>query len=420
MTVRAARVAVPLGLMLLLLPGMAQAEYALATGDVVEVRVAGLPDLSQRAQVQLDGTVSLSGLGEVRVAGLTLADMRSKIVSALASKVFRQRTSDGQQRVVAVQPGEVTVAIAEYRPVYVNGDVLNPGQHAFRPALTVRQVIALSGGYSILQSRMLGSGDPLELQGQYASLAGQLAREQVRAARLQAELDGKSEIGPVAPGNSAVPSATMTELLHAEGESLNIAQAAHEREKAFLVSAIGRAGEQITTLKAEQVQEEQGLQSDRQDLERATRSFGSGSLPSPRVAESRRAMLASSTRRLQTTQSLIQIETLRDELVLKLQKLASDRRVGLLAALSQARVQLVELNARLANIRERIELLANAQGPARSKLEATAEIGIVRRTGQGWSSVPAVVDSELQPGDVVTIRLRGPADPLGSQAEAAY
>ncbi len=407
-------------LLMVLVPLAARAEYRVGAGDSIEIRVAGLPDFAQRALVQQDGTVSLTGLGDVRVGGLSVVDMRDKIIAMLASRVFRQRTPDGQQHVVALQPGDISVGIAEYRPIYVNGDVLNPGQQPFRPALTIRQAVALAGGYSILHNRLLGSGDLLELQGQIASVAGQLTKEHVHAARLQAELAGKTEIGPLSPGDAPLSADVTTQLLQAEGESLKLSQAVHDREKEFLVNAIEHAAEQVASLRAEQVQEEQGLQSDKEDLERSTRLYGNGSLPSPRVAESRRAMLAASTRRMQTTQNLIQIGTQRDELILRLQKLISDRRLSLLEGLKASGIQLGELNTRLANLRERSELLVGSQGTARSKLELNAEIAVVRQVGSAWTTIAAPADAELQPGDVLTIRVNTSPDLLHGASSPAY
>ena len=44
--------------------------------------------------------------------------------------------------------------VAEYRPVYVNGDVSKPGEYPYRPTTTARQVVALAGGYDIMHIRM--------------------------------------------------------------------------------------------------------------------------------------------------------------------------------------------------------------------------------------------------------------------------
>src|SRR5260370_861834 len=150
----------------------AKAEYRLHVGDAIEISVARLPELKQRVPVQPDGTISFPLLGALSVAGLSPAEMQTKVQAMLAAKVFRQRTSDGRENSVAIEPDEVTASIVEYRPIYVNGDVARPGEQVYLPRMTVRQAIALSGGYDVMHLRM---ENPIlktaEQQGDYATRA---------------------------------------------------------------------------------------------------------------------------------------------------------------------------------------------------------------------------------------------------------
>src|SRR5258706_10432349 len=82
----------------------AKAEYRVNVGDVLEVAVAGVPELRHRAPVQMDGNISLPLVGVVPVAGMPLSQIRALIRVALASKVFRQRTPDGREIVVVIDP----------------------------------------------------------------------------------------------------------------------------------------------------------------------------------------------------------------------------------------------------------------------------------------------------------------------------
>ena len=70
-----------------------------------------------------------------------------------------------------IDADEVTTVIAEYRPIYVNGDVSKPGEYPYRPSITARQLVAVAGGYDILRTRMnnpyLESAD---LRSEYGSL----------------------------------------------------------------------------------------------------------------------------------------------------------------------------------------------------------------------------------------------------------
>jgi polysaccharide biosynthesis/export protein len=149
----------------------AKAEYRLHVGDVIEIAVARLPELKQRVPVQMDGTISYPLLGTISVADLSPAEVQAKVGAMLAAKVFRQRTSDGRENSVAIDSDEVTATIAEYRPVYVNGDVSRPGELVYRPLMTVRQAIALAGGYDVLRLRMNNPVlETADLRGEYESL----------------------------------------------------------------------------------------------------------------------------------------------------------------------------------------------------------------------------------------------------------
>ena len=66
-------------------------------------------------------------------------------------------------------------------------------------------------------------------------------------------------------------------------------------------------------LSEQQKKDEEGLQSDLEDLQKTTELFGKGSLISPRVTDARRAVLLSSTRKLQTSAQLLQVKKQQDD-----------------------------------------------------------------------------------------------------------
>src|SRR5260370_2843386 len=68
----------------------AKAEYRINIGDVLEVAVAGVPELRHRAAVQMDGNISLPMAGTLSVAGLPLPRIRAKVRAATASNEVRQ------------------------------------------------------------------------------------------------------------------------------------------------------------------------------------------------------------------------------------------------------------------------------------------------------------------------------------------
>jgi polysaccharide export outer membrane protein len=56
-----------------------------------------------------------------------------------------------------MSPDEVTLTVAKYRPIYLNGGVANPETQQYRPGTTVRQGIALASGYDTMR---FGERDP--------------------------------------------------------------------------------------------------------------------------------------------------------------------------------------------------------------------------------------------------------------------
>ena len=103
-------------------------------------------------------------------------------------------------------------------------------------------------------------------------------------------------------------------------------------------------------LSAQQKGEEQGVQSDLEELQKASDLFGKGSLTSPRVTDARRAVLLSSTRKLQTSAQLLQVKKQQDESVRKLAKLDDQRRLDLLRELQEDILKGLLGNPQLADV----------------------------------------------------------------------
>src|SRR6202011_2848083 len=227
------------------------------------VAVPGVPELRHRAAVQVDGNISLPLAGTLSVAGLPLPQIRAKVGAALASKVFRQRTPDGREVVIVIDADEVTTVVAEYRPIYVNGDVSKPGEYPYRPATTARQVIAVAGGYDIMHIRMnnpyLESAD---LRSEYASLWTEFAKEQAHMWRIKNELGDGSQISPSVLRDVPIAQSAVSEIVNAETEYLKTKQSDYQREKAFLQRGVRQGDDEVRVLSEQQKNEEQGFQSD--------------------------------------------------------------------------------------------------------------------------------------------------------------
>ena len=382
------------------------AEYQVDVGDVIEINVARVPELQRRVPVKSDGSISFPLLGTLRVAGLSSAEVEANIQAALATKFFRQRTPDGHEHAVAIEPDEVTTVVVQYRPIYINGDVSKPGEQAFRPLMTARQAIALSGGYDILRLRMenpiLLSAD---LTGEYESLWTEFARERARVSRLKTELGENDTLDQKLLTDVPISPSRKAEIVSVEVEHLQTDQADYEREKAFLQRSIKEGDEQIKILSEQNTKEEQGVQADAEELQRINELFGKGLSASPRLTDARRAVLLSSTRRLQTAAQLMQVRKQQDDIARQLERLGDQRRIKLLQDLQDAGTRLGQIRARLQSVGEKLLYTA-----ARSQIvhgnELKPEITVIRKGKSGLERIMVDQDADLQPGDVVEVALR--------------
>ena len=385
----------------------AKAEYRVNVGDVLEVAVAGVPELRQRAPVQVDGNISLPLVGMLPVAGLPLPEIRAKIGAALTSKVFRQRTVDGREVVVVIDADQVTATVAEYRPVYVNGDVSKPGEYVYRPASTARQLIAMAGGYDIMHIRMnnpyLESAD---LRSEYGSLWTELAKEQARMWRIKVELGEGTQINPATLTDVPIARSAISEIVNAESEYLKTKQNDYQQEKEFLQRSVRQGDEEVRVLSEQQQKDEEGLQSDVEDLRKASDLFAKGSLISPRVTDARRAVLLSATRKLQTYAQLLQVKKLQDESARRLVKLDDQRRLDLLRELQDTSLKLNQIREKLQSVGEKLQYTAMVRSQLVRGAGSRPDIAIIRNNGKGSERIIASEDTELQPGDTIEVTLR--------------
>lgn len=387
--------------------GTAAAQVRLAAGDTVEVAVAGMAEPRFRAMIQTDGTVALPAVGSVAIAGLTPSELQTRMEALLPTKVLRQRLPDGREQTLVIRPGDVTASVAEYRPIYVNGDVLTPGQQAYRPLMTVRQAIAVAGGYSLLRARLTQTTvDPIDLRRDYESLSAEYAREYFHILRTHAELQGADSFDKQPPKGISMAAETLTAIVQAELGSLQVAQSDYKHERAFLETAVKQTEQQIAVLTEQEAGEEKGVQADAQELDRVVKLFSAGNLTSPRVTESRRALLLSSTRRLQTSVELMRARRQRDDYARQLDRAANQRQIALLRELKDSNVRLADVGLRLQAVSQKLQP-AGLAGPAPfGGGHAHGEATVIRKAGRDWQRIAASEDTEVEPGDVIEVIFR--------------
>jgi polysaccharide export outer membrane protein len=109
-------------------------------GDKLKIVVYGEDALSGTYDVSPGGTVSMPLIGSVRAAGRAPAELDRDIANRYRSGSF-------------LQEPKVTVAVAEFQPIYVLGEAEKPGQYPFRSGLDVLTAVATAGGFTYRASR---------------------------------------------------------------------------------------------------------------------------------------------------------------------------------------------------------------------------------------------------------------------------
>jgi len=109
-------------------------EYLLGPEDQIKIWVLGLEELSEKpTRIDPTGNIDLPILGRIHAGGLTVEQLKLKLVERLQSEVWHP---------------SVSIDIVEYgsQPVSILGAVTNPGVHQLRGRKNLVEVLSLAGG----------------------------------------------------------------------------------------------------------------------------------------------------------------------------------------------------------------------------------------------------------------------------------
>ena len=167
-------------------------QYRLGTADKLRIRVAEWQPadgsirnwdvINGDYSVGPSGTLSLPFVGQLDVAGKTAAEVGEAIGGQLQSKFALRNLPSA------------SVEIAQFRPVFLAGDVQTPGEYPYAPNLTVLKAVSLAGGLRRSDSGQRFARDFINARGDAVVYDDQRARLLARQARLVAEVRGDKEL----------------------------------------------------------------------------------------------------------------------------------------------------------------------------------------------------------------------------------
>lgn len=365
--------------------------YELRSGDEVKITVFKEPDMSGVFRIGTTGTVSVPGIGELKSAGLTSSELRDAAIEALAARHYANPS--------------VTVEIAQYSPVFVMGDVRNPGRHSYTPGMTALQLVAVAGGYPLPPAFTESTNLNRDQERYRADLA--LSRERfatlsMRRARLMAERDGMSTFsipsnidGMVSPERleqirvsemhllttQAEEAQRRTELLHKQAEEIQKGRTALE--------------EQLEATKRLKIIVDTELRNIR-DLKERGLTANTRVLELERISADTEMRINSGISMIsEANQSLVGID-------LQIRQSMETSRIRIAEQLIQAETDIAVANRQMVTA---VEFLNASGAVLPSDLPAQAEIIrhlSVFRDGSS-EAVPIAENEPVRPGDVLTV-----------------
>lgn len=128
------------------------------------------------------GAVSLPFIGEMQASGKTTSEIADAIGVELQKQFgLKDRPS-------------ASVELAQYRPVYLSGDIQNPGEYPYVPNLTVIKALSLGGGLRRADAGQRFARDYITAKGDAVVYMAERGRLLMRRARLQAEMASQEQI----------------------------------------------------------------------------------------------------------------------------------------------------------------------------------------------------------------------------------
>ncbi len=123
-----------------------RANVALAVGDTIQVTFPFKNEWTHEARVRPDGSASFLLIDDVKVVGLSLADLDARLTALYAKKREGVEHIELTVGVVGAGGGSTTSANPGFS-IYVIGDVTNPGPIVLAGrALTLLEAIGAAGG----------------------------------------------------------------------------------------------------------------------------------------------------------------------------------------------------------------------------------------------------------------------------------
>ncbi|SCW67348.1 exopolysaccharide production protein ExoF [Rhizobium mongolense subsp. loessense] len=377
------------------------ADYQLGTMDKLRIRVAewqtaegAIRDwsvVSGDYTIGPSGSLSLPFVGDLPASGKTTDAIAQEIGVALQKQFgLKDRPS-------------ASVELAQFRPVFLTGDVENPGEYPFAPNLTVVKAVSIAGGLRRADAGQRFARDFINAKGDAVVYTTERNRLIARKARLQAEtsksdtIEMPKELKDLPEAKSLL--ASEMALMNTRKKRLTLQLQALDDLKSLLQAEIESLGKKTET----QTRQLELAKEDRDKVENLAEKGLALSArkmaAEQRAADTEATLLDIDTNILKAKQDISQAN--QDEITLR-----NDWDAKLSQELQDTESELDTLNLKIATSDALMsEALAQSNDAARFDPQNAASISysIVREIDGQSKEIPVTENSTLQPGDLIRV-----------------
>ncbi len=368
------------------------ANYKIATGDVLTISVYGDPGLTGLFPVSADGTIGYPLLGNVNVVDQTVNEIGARISRDLASHVANR---------------SVAVAVKEYAPIFVVGDVQKPGKYEYRPGMIVLELFALGGGLRESNVQRDTSGIQLiAAQQEYEDMSMQLLSQDIRRVRLEAELNDTEfeyrgdEIGIVRDRTE------LEKIVESEKSLFRLRLSAQQDEETNLEVQRQNFIQEIDTLQKSNVMRTQQLELLDMDVNVSKELVTRGAASESALRERKRELLSMNQQVLESTSFLARAQQNKSEVERHILELKSKRHNDAATELRETSLDIMRLKKKLAfSLQSMAEIASAARRVSSLEDMIQTKFFIVRQVAGTYRETAADEHTQVRAGDVVRVRL---------------
>lgn len=378
------------------------AQYRLGTADKLRIRVAEWQPadgtirnwdvINGDYSVGPSGTLSLPFIGQLDVAGKTAGEVGEQIGAQLQSKFALRNLPSA------------SVEVAQFRPVFLTGDVQTPGEYPYAPNMTVLKAVSLAGGLRRSDAGQRFAKDFINARGDAAVYDDQRGRLLARQARLQAEVVGAEDIKKTPEMEKVV---NIDALLESESALMKSRTERYTLQLKALKDLRDLLESEVESLKKKSETQQRQLEIANEDREKVNRLNEQGlALAQRRISAEERAaevestLLDIDTNALRAKQDINKAQ--QDEINLR-----NDWEAQRSKELQDTQAELQKLNLQLSTSRELMsEALAQSAEALRfdpSGKSASISYVVVREDNGQSKEVKVDENTALLPGDVVKV-----------------